>query len=72
MFLTILYYTTRSKVQVLVDTCEDDQRLNALDVSGIGATRFTSRIYDLTSLETLNLSHNKLKVLSKNIQYLDG
>jgi len=48
------------------------QALTELDLTGIGATRFTSRIYDLTALTTLNLSHNKLTALSRNIQYLDS
>ena len=62
----------RSKVQSLVDTNEDNQELIELDLTGIGATRFTSRLYDLTSLTSLNLSHNHLLVISRNIQYLDN
>ena len=62
----------RSKVQSLVDTNEDNQELTSLDLTGIGATRFTSRLYDLTSLTSLNLSHNNLLVISRNIQYLDN
>jgi Leucine-rich repeat (LRR) protein len=59
-----------SKAQERVDTAEDDLRNTiALDLSGLGATRVTSRIYDLAELRELNLSHNKLARLSPNIQY---
>jgi Leucine-rich repeat (LRR) protein len=59
-----------SKAQERVDTAEDDLRsTTALDLSGLGATRVTSRIYDLAELRELNLSHNKLTRISPNIQY---
>lgn len=61
----------RSKAQQLVDYAEDNH-LTALDLdlSHLNARHVTSRIYDLTRLQTLNLSHNKLKKISTDIQYL--
>ncbi len=60
-----------SKGQAIVDVVEDDRKLFLeLDLSGIGASRITSRIYDLTDLTTLILRDNKLTRLSPNIQYL--
>jgi hypothetical protein len=61
----------RSKVQALVDEVEDHVHDTVeLDLSRIGATRFSSRLYDLDALRVLNLSHNRLSRLSPDIQYL--
>jgi hypothetical protein len=43
----------RSKVQALVDFNEDNLGLKGLNLSGIGASRFTSRLYDFTDLTSL-------------------
>jgi Leucine-rich repeat (LRR) protein len=54
-----------------VDQGEDDlHNTTHLDLSGLGATRLTSRIYDLIELKELNISDNKLNRISPNIQYL--
>ena len=64
-------YFDRSKAQALVDAVEDgDNDILELDLSFIGANRFTSRIYDLVDLVKLNLSHNNLKRISTDIQFL--
>jgi Leucine-rich repeat (LRR) protein len=61
----------RSKAQLRVDQGEDDlHNTTYLDLSGLGATRLTSRIYDLVELKELNISDNKLNRISPNIQYL--
>jgi Leucine-rich repeat (LRR) protein len=53
-----------------VDAAEDDiHNTTSLDLSGLGATRVTSRIYDMVELRDLNLSNNKLARISPNIQY---
>jgi Leucine-rich repeat (LRR) protein len=55
-----------------VDHAEDNRKtVIQLDVSGIGATKFTSRLYDLTKLTKLNMSHNKLPKISANIKFLN-
>jgi hypothetical protein len=64
----------RSRAQQLVDACEDredKQASLALDLSGLGATRFTSRIYDLTHITRLVLSNNQLLRLNPDIKFLD-
>ncbi len=61
----------RSKVQALVDAGEDNiSNTFELDLSNIGAKRFSSRIYDLVQLRRLNLSYNYLRKISDNIQFL--
>lgn len=60
----------RSKAQNRVDHGEDHlHETTALDMSGLGAARITSRIYDLVELRELNISCNKLTRISPNIQY---
>ena len=60
----------RSKAQSRVDEGEDNiVETKALDLSGIGAYRISSRIYDLAELTYLNLSDNHLGRISPNIQY---
>ena len=64
----------RSRAQVLVDMCEDREDKIAtltLNMSGLGATRFTSRIYDLTHITQLILSNNKLLRLNPDVKFLD-
>ena len=65
----------RSKAQLLIDAAEDlgyedEQGALILDLSSLNATRFSSRLFYLASLVSLNLSHNRLKILSSDIQYL--
>lgn len=63
----------RSKAQYLIDACEDrtDKKASLeLNLSGIGASRFSSRIYDLSHLRRLILSNNKLTRISSEIKYL--
>jgi hypothetical protein len=63
----------RSKAQSLIDACEDrtDKKASLeLNLSGLGATRFSSRIYDLGHLRRLVLSNNQLKRISREIKYL--
>lgn len=53
-----------------MDAGEDGlHQTTQLDLSGLGASRVTSRIYDMVELRKLNLSDNKLKRISPNIQY---
>lgn len=60
----------RSKAQSRVDVGEDNlHETTALDLSGLGAKYITSRIYDMVELQYLNLSDNRLKRISPNIQY---
>lgn len=55
-----------------MDAAEDDlHNTQQLDLSGLGASRVTSRIYDLIELRELNLSHNKLTRISPNVQYFE-
>ena len=62
--------TSRSKAQSRVDQGEDQlHETRAMDLSGLGAQRVTSRIYDLVELQYLNLSDNRLTRISPNIQY---
>jgi hypothetical protein len=61
----------RSKLQLIIDKCEDNIKTTIeLDLSKFGAARFTSRIYDLHELKNLNISHNNVRRISANIQYL--
>lgn len=61
---------SRSKAQTIVDAGEDNlHQTTALDLSGLGAQYITSRIYDMVELQYLNLSDNRLKRISPNIQY---
>lgn len=67
----VMESVTRSKVQGLVDAGEDNiASTTELDLSGIGATRFTSRLYDLDELKTLVLARNRLARVSPDMQYL--
>ena len=59
----------RSKVQGLVDLLEDTEDLVDLDLTGIGAKKFTSRIYDLDKLNSLMMANNRLRKLSADVQY---
>ena len=60
-----------SRAQQIVDAGEDDiPHTQRLSLAGLGATRITSRIYDLTELRELDLSDNKLWRMSPNLQYL--
>lgn len=68
--LCLFYSSRRSKCQLIVDEIEDEKRITELNLSGIGAKRFTSRIYDFAHLISLNLSNNKLRRISPNIQYM--
>lgn len=62
----------RSQVQGILDKGEDDiNNTFLLDLSHIGAKRFSSRLYDLYHLQKLDLSFNKLTKLSTNIQFLN-
>jgi hypothetical protein len=73
LFITSLTRNFRSKAQSLIDACEDrtDKKASLeLNLSGIGATRFSSRIYDLSHLRRLVLSNNQLKRISPEIKYL--
>lgn len=65
----------RSRAQQLVDVCEDREDKLAtltLNLSRIGAKRFTTRIYDLTHLKQLILSHNQLTRINPDIKFLDN
>jgi Leucine-rich repeat (LRR) protein len=42
-----------------------------LNLSGVAADRISSRIYDLVELRDLDLSDNRLRRVSPNIQYLN-
>jgi Leucine-rich repeat (LRR) protein len=58
-------------VQGLVDYAEDNRKtVLELDLSGIGAVKFTSRVFDLTKLTKLNMSNNKLRKISVFIKFL--
>lgn len=46
------------------------QLLNALDMSKLGSSWITSRVYDLNHLKKLVLKENKLKFINTDIQYL--
>lgn len=60
-----------SKIQALVDNVEDKMEESlTLDLSGINAKHITSRIYDFTQLTSLNISHNRIRRLPDDIQYL--
>lgn len=62
----------RSKAQGKVDQGEDNiLETQALDLSGLGAHRISSRIYDLAELTYLNISDNQLTRISPNIQYFE-
>ena len=64
----------RSRAQQLVDACEDREDKAAtltLDLSGLGAQRFTSRLYDLSHLTRLALANNQLTRLNPDIKFLD-
>ena len=53
-----------------MDHGEDNiDETTALDLSGLGAHRISSRIYDLAGLTYLNISDNQLTRISPNIQY---
>jgi Leucine-rich repeat (LRR) protein len=63
----------RSRAQLLIDACEDREDKKAtleLNLSGIGATRFSSRIYDLVHLRRLVLSNNNLTKINTDIKFL--
>lgn len=61
----------RSKAQSVVDYGEDHiHETTELDLSRLGASRFTSRLYDLDELRALDLSRNKLTRLSPDLKYL--
>lgn len=62
----------RSKSQKLIDNVEDNfLTVKSLNLSNVGCSRITSRLYDMTNLTSLVLSHNQLGPrLSTNIQYL--
>jgi Leucine-rich repeat (LRR) protein len=63
----------RSKVQAVVDYVEDNVRngIKTLNLENCNIShRLTDRIWDLTTLETLNLSHNSITSVSSKIQYL--
>ena len=71
MVISVLMPLNRSKVQAIVDQGEDNiPETVEFDLSGIGASRFTSRLYELTELRKLCLAKNKLTRISKDIQYL--
>ena len=64
----------RSKVQRLIDRNEDTFRnspFSSLSLERCNIShRLTNRIWDLTTLQTLNISHNAIEKISSNIQYL--
>ena len=41
-----------------------------LDMSGLGASYISSRLWDLSNLHTLNLENNKLTKIGDQIAYL--
>ena len=41
-----------------------------LDLSGFGAERISSRLFDLTNLEALNLRSNLLRAVPREVEYL--
>jgi hypothetical protein len=53
-----------------VDYAEDHHDISVLELNNFKTHRFTSRIYDMSHLDTLILSHNKLTRISPDIQYL--
>lgn len=62
----------RSKIQLLVDEAEDNRKtVHELNLSGVGAVKFTSRLYDLTKLTKLVMSHNKMRKISVYIKFLN-
>jgi len=62
----------RSKAQLLIDAVEDNfLQVKTLNLSNVGSSRISSRLYDMTNLTQLSLAHNQLGPrLSSNIQYL--
>lgn len=63
----------RSKIQSIVDVAEDSLDAEGqfeLSLSHCLAERVTSRIYDLTTIESLDLSNNFLTSIHPDIQYL--
>jgi hypothetical protein len=67
----ILTVCIRSKAQNIVDEGEDHiEETTTLSLAGLGAGRFTSRLYDLDGLTSLDLSDNRLMRVSPDIQYL--
>ena len=61
-----------SKVQALVDEIEDNRKSKfELNLDGIGASKFSSRIFDLTNLTRLILSHNSMRKVNPYIKFLD-
>jgi Leucine-rich repeat (LRR) protein len=63
----------RSKSQIIVDVAEDNARngLRNLAVIHCGIDyRVSDRIFDLTNLVSLKLSHNSLRKLSTKVEYL--
>ena len=62
----------RSKAQLLIDAVEDNfLQVKTLNLSNVGSSRISSRLYDMTNLTQLSLAHNHLGPrLSSNVQYL--
>jgi hypothetical protein len=66
------YLFIRSKIQLLMDTAEDDwaNKELHLDLSGFQSAYISSRLYDLSCLHTLNLENNRITKLSDQLSYL--
>jgi Leucine-rich repeat (LRR) protein len=70
LYIYALFFLNSSKVQQIVDVGVDNiDDTKELNLSHIGSTRFSSRIYDCSYLQILNISHNKLKRISTDIHY---
>ena len=48
----------------------DDPNTIQLDLSHLGSTHITARIYDILTMKKLQLNNNHLKHLSTELQYL--
>lgn len=65
----------RSKMQALVDTAEESEnpaKRATLDLSGLGATRVSSRIYELKDLRELIARDNVLSRISADLADTEG
>lgn len=60
----------RSRAQLLVDNAEDDKSTTSLNLKGIGLTHLTYRIFCVETLTHLDVSENRLALLSGDVSAL--
>ncbi len=63
----------RSKIQLAMDEAVDNiPEAFVLNLSDCGATRISTRLYDCIEIKELDMSHNRLRKVLPEIQYLNN